>query len=117
MKELTELLIKLATELGTTTEHLWAALLQQAFISATTDVLYLVCYVAALVSILMIIRKENSRKDDEKKWDKDGETVFILGIIEFILIILAIAIVPKLIGGVATGFFNPEYWALMEVMR
>lgn len=117
MNEQTAKLVEqLAQKLGTTADYLWSVLLKQAPISALTDLIYFV-----LISIggyfLLKVHKNFSKEDeygDSKYYDND-DLAPIMITIAFIWAILFIVSFFG-IGNVINGLFNPEYWALDEIL-
>lgn len=109
------LLGKLAAKLGTTSEYLWGVLLKQAPIQA-----WIMAAEYAL-TIIVIAAIWKCRKPIGE-WlknaaDGDAEPVVVIGGIVFVVvaIIWLIACVfcfPEMV----TGFLNPEYWALKEIL-
>jgi len=112
MEELTGVLEQLALKLGTTTEYLWGVLISQARISAITDLIYII-----LVSIIgIIIYKVHKNLMKEDKYDYYEEPLIaVMFIVSFVWCVLFIACFFS-IGNIINGFFNPEYWALKEIL-
>lgn len=104
-----QLLQSLADKLGTTSEYLWAALVRQAPISAAVD---LVQYAVILLVAHWLFRM----RDKARKWmDDDIANVIPYGIAwVFVCAFLLVALVS--IQNTIAGFFNPEYWALRELL-
>lgn len=117
MENLTELLEKLAEKLGTTTEYLWGVLIKQAPISAASDLLYFILVVFGGIVLYKVHRKLAKEEDDGDSIYYDLEEAAIVPMV-FASIVWAILFIVCFfsIDNIITGFFNPEYWALDEVM-
>lgn len=119
--KLTQLLEQLAAKLGTTAEYLWKVLLMQARVSATQSLLY-VLFVAISGLVLYRCHRKFSKpfaetvdKYYENMYDKNEYTAVAMGVCSVVWIVLFIASLfsfPNLID----GYFNPEYWALKEIL-
>lgn len=112
----TELIEQLAQKLGTTTEYLWGVLINQASISAITDLIYIVMSVVVGVVLFKLHRRFS--KEDEKGncvYEED----FFIGAMMFLTAIWGIVFLVSIfsIGNIINGFFNPEYWALNKVLN
>ncbi len=115
-----KLLEQLAQKLGTTTEYLWRVLLKQAPISATTTLLQI--FLILLFGWgLWKIHKRLMKKQGEgnysenlyEEWEMGAMFPMALGTLIF-SIMLVISLFS--ISDVINGYFNPEYWALKEVL-
>ncbi len=117
-EQATKLIEQLAQKLGTTAEYLWAVLLKQAPVSAMIDLVYLV--IVAIMGVgLYKLHKYCTKETGEYKesiYEDKGELVkpamVILAIVWGIFFIICFFS----IGNIVNGFFNPEYWALKEVL-
>lgn len=107
-----QLIEKLAEKLGTTSEYLWAVLVKQAPISAAIDLGILIFSI--IFGIVLLRMHRYFSKND--KYDDLEELVvvpmIIMAILFAVFIIAGVMSLPE----VFSGFFNPEYWALKEVM-
>lgn len=108
-----EFLKTLADKLGTTTEYLWNALLRQAPISATTDIIQTLILAVATYGLYRIHCrfKKNNEYDDFEAWPA-VPMIFAAGIFTLLWVVVLVSGVPNIIN----GYFNPEYWALHEIM-
>lgn len=117
MNEQTAKLVEqLAQKLGTTTEYLWSVLLRQAPISALTDLIYFVLVCIGGVFILKAHKnfsKENERRDS-KYYDNDALAPIMIVVVVIWTVLFLAAFFS--IGNIVNGFFNPEYWALDEIL-
>lgn len=113
-----KLIEQLARKLGTTSEYLWAVLIKQAPISALTDLLYFILVIIGGI-ILWKIHKYLSKDRGEDKnsiyYDEENIVIIPMFIVSIVWAIIFIACFFS-IGDIINGFFNPEYWALKEVL-
>ena len=112
------LLTQLAEKLGTTVEHLWSVLVKQAFISTTVNLL--------IYSLLLILGFVLSRT--HKKFcgamPKYQETTYyhkygaysVLMVVAFVVWAIIIIVFTLCLPEILSGYFNPEYWALSEIL-
>lgn len=105
-------LIELAETMGVTAEYLWAALLRQAPIEATMQLMFW------LLAIALAAWGWSRRL--EEHWavgdSVSADTVAIL----FARVVGSLVAVMALLWRVPmilAGFFNPEYWALTQVLE
>ena len=107
-----ELLQEIAISLGTTVEHLWGVMVTQAPISSVTFL---------VTSILMVVALWFSSKYllglEKDEYDEFSINAIILwsvwGCIAFFTFIIALSGLNAFIAGI----FNPEYWALMQLLE
>jgi hypothetical protein len=112
MKEKTQhLLEQLATKFGTTVEHLWNILIYQAKIEG---ILYIVSIIVFSVICIFELRWYQKLKIENSLWSEEKEQgAFILTLIIYtILVIIIFCGLPYVI----TCFYNPEYWALKQLI-
>ena len=108
-EQLQQLLIELANKFDTTTEHLWHVLIKQAFIDSLTGCMYIA------VSMVLIVEAFKFIKRKSKEWvNVDAVSVVwtVYCIMTFIIFIDIMCGFPM----VLAGFFNPEYWALKQIL-
>jgi len=112
MKEIAPLLEKLAKQLGTTVEYLWAVLVRQAMIASCIDILqYIILGVATYFFVKLT--KKFYLESEEKQWDGIWFTIpGIMGMALLIIWIVSFFCIQNTI----SGFLNPEYWALQKVL-
>lgn len=113
-EQITELLLNLATELGTTTELLWSVLLRQAAVSSAANLTSQLLIAGLLILALRKIKKINFKEIDRLTPEMPAIFVWVL----WLLAVFAWVIVfcGNLHMTIA-GFLNPEYWALKEVLN
>lgn len=117
MKDLTELLDKLASKLGTTAEYLWAVLLKQAPIAASVTLFQLI--VICIVGFYLYKAHKRFSKPDSydncnqyENHDYLGPTMVCLFLVWGFLAVIAFLCIDEIF----YGYFNPEYWALQEIL-
>lgn len=118
MEELTNVLSQLAEKLGTTTEYLWSVLIKQAPISALTTLFQMVLFVVVGI-ILFKIHKwlcQTPEGNYNSRYDDYEELAVIPMLLAGIGYIIVMIILFFCISDVVNGFFNPEYWALKEIL-
>lgn len=113
-KEVVEMINELAERFGTTAEHLWSVLVNQAAISGLMDILFIVILISiASVWIVFVLRK--TADTSYNGWESEGKffgymSIFFVCFLGFFFIIFALQ-------NIATAFFNPEYWALKQIIK
>lgn len=115
-----KLLEQLANKMGTTSEYLWKILLRQAPIDATiTLIQYMVLIIVGIVIYKVHQRLSKPIKTSEystyNSYDESDAygIMMIFGSFGY-LIIVVVAFFS--IGSVINGYFNPEYWALDQLL-
>jgi ABC-type Fe3+ transport system permease subunit len=118
--QLQKALTELANKLGTSVQYLWKVLVSQAKTNAITDILM---WVVLLLSgfVLYFLHKRFSKTNEEDRYssshyDNNEPTQWImaiLGICWLVLLIACFVLVPDLV----SSLFNPQYWALKEIVH
>lgn len=107
-----QLLRELAEKLGTTSEYLWQVLVKQAHIYAWTMI---ICggipFLIGVVVALWVVKKVKGNKGKTEEWH--------FWVFAAALTISAISLVGMLINSqmIIAGLFNPEYWALKQILK
>ena len=114
-KELQEVLKVLADQFGTTVSHVWEILVKQQMVDSITTIAMIVAM--AIICILSIIVLVRAKKYSDEKNDYDSGSVIISGAIAIITGALLVLIVPFCLDNIVTGFVNPEYGALMDILE
>jgi len=112
-EQTTKLIEELAAKLGTTAEHLWGVLVRQAPITATIDLVQLV---GMWVLVFLLAKYAVKKWQDADTEDCEGRAMFATiatGICTLVAII-AFFTAPE---SIVAGFFNPEYWALRQIIK
>ena len=116
-----QLIESMAAKLGTTAEHLWGALVRQAPISGAVDLVLCVVMVLAVAWWERLVMRKTTRQATEtagvyKRAEREDEavllwaSVFLAGLIVLLLIVASA-------DGIVAAFLNPEYWALLQLMK
>lgn len=114
-----ELLSKLAEQLSTTSEHLWAVLVNHAHVSAING---LVECLLMIVFWVVVIKAHVwlSKKEGDYPRSKYSEYEASAAIPMVVAIIIALIFVPCFIYDLCNaidGFFDPQYWALNRLLE
>lgn len=108
-QEMVNLLKELATQLGTTTEYLWAVTIKQAYIQAYVSLIVCLFPLVAMVGWASLVFYCIKKK-------VDGDLITILCIVGLIALLASCALWGTHIPQVIAGFYNPEYWALDNIL-
>lgn len=108
MDEGTEILIReLSEKLGTTAEHLWGVMITQAPIYAFTNTFIII----TLIVVTGFVYKKLP------KFDTDGDGVLAIQWIFFSFLVFGTFITIVELGPeIITGFLNPQFWALKQLL-
>lgn len=116
-----KLLEQLAQKLGTTTEYLWRVLLKQAPISATTTLLQIFLILLFGWGLWKIhkrlLKKSGDGNYSENLYEEWGMVAMFPMILGALIFGIMLMISLFSISDVVNGYFNPEYWALKEVLN
>lgn len=115
-----DLLTRLADKFGTTAEHLWGVLVKQAKIAAVLDFASTAILIVILIAAVRFVKSKTTKRTPDNygrrtsEWDEDG------AIIAWVVTVIAglmtcAAIYANLSNGI-TAAFNPEYWALKQIL-
>ncbi len=112
-----QLIEKLASKLGTTSEYLWGVLIKQAPISATINLVYFVFVILAGVGLYKLHKRFCKEVEGGDSIYSEGEEAVVVPMVIGVIIWIIIALITFFsLGDVFNGFANPEYWALKEVL-
>lgn len=100
----------IADKLGVASEHLWGALVRQAAISSSVDLAVLVAGVFGLKWAFGALRRNTKDMDIGEPWKVLGWAAW--GFMAFLMFVIIAANTSNIMA----GFFNPEYWALKDVL-
>jgi len=112
-KETTDLIKQLADKLGTTAEHLWGVLVKQAPISASVDLVASILLVIVFIAVWVRTIKLLYRKKDEYDFEEKSLFIGIACVVSAIIIPL----ISRTLTTTLAGFYNPEYWALRQLIK
>lgn len=120
-EETTKLIEQMAQQLGTTTEYLWSVLIKQAPIDSAVT-LFQFILIGIFGYMLLRVHKKLSLTKEYDGYTRTGYShyeelasipMFFAMIIFAIVLLCAFFAIPE----VVYGFFNPEYWALKQVIK
>ncbi len=112
MNEQTSKLIEqLAAKLGTTADYLWAVLVRQAAIHSIINLIEFVVIIAIGFIIYPIITKFYRNNEFGYNIGPDMLVIITVGTWSILFVTCLFSI-----NGIITGFLNPEYWALQEIL-
>lgn len=114
-EKLTALLEKLATQLGTTTQYLWKVLISQARVSGIKSLVYIVLVIVSGISLFLLHKKCCKTEEGFFSYD-DNEGLIVMMIILAIIWVVMFFIGMDAMSNMLNALFNPEYWALKEVL-
>ena len=116
-----KLIESLAQKLGTTSEYLWRVLMKQAPISSTVDLIIIIGLIISGIILYKLHRKFSKPYTDQKYSENMYEDLEALVVIPmaFAAMLWGILVIIYFtcIGDIVTGYLNPEYWALHEVLK
>ncbi len=115
-QETIELLKVLADKFGTTTEHLWSVLINQAFLSGLSNSAFLAVILIPSVWWIRYASRE-IRKEREHESYYSATSAETLRFIRILLILACVIAACILLHDIMTAFVNPEYWALREILK
>ena len=119
MNEKTEQLLEnLASKLGTTTEYLWTILVNQAkydIITSSIQMAFMFAIVYWTIKLHIRFSKEddNGRSVYYEKEELASIPMFFAAVTSIIMIIFFLSGFNDLIASI----FNPEYWALRQILH
>ena len=110
-QNISEILDALAARFGTTGVHLWEVLVRQQYVEAIWGLGFIAMTIVLIWLWVHWIRK--CMKD--KEYYMEEEEVFLYSVLGVVLFILAIVSIVELFT-TTPGFFNPEFYALQELL-
>lgn len=112
-EKILEALQTLAAKLGVTAEHLWGVLLKQAPIDGTVDFVMCAALVWLNLKLVRLVIKKTSGKDPE--WEDESLVGAAWVCLAFLVLFSTLAVWFN-IAMIIAAFFNPEYWALKQLL-
>ena len=111
------LLSAMATKIVTTTEYLWRVLVGQAPISAMINIAIVLILIGVTYVAYRVMRKmQTLYKADRSEYEYEiaysASWAFLL-----VLCVVSLIVVPCSMENIVTGLFNPEYWALKQIIN
>jgi flagellar biosynthesis protein FlhB len=118
MNELTKTLSELAAKFGVAVEHLYGVLINQAQVEVYRS-LFITVVLVILWVIIIYVHKKLSRTDEDRlnRYDNSEALVAIMALSGTILSIFSIIFLIYLLTDVVDAIFNPEYWALKQILN
>lgn len=114
-----QLINQIAEKIGTKAEHLYAALIRQAYISAITDcVAFTIVLTLAFIWVKLHIKFTKPIKGNkfkESAYGKYKESIIIPMCLSAILIVAALSYYISNIGSTISGFINPDYFVIQKL--
>lgn len=135
MNEKTEQLIReLAEKIGTTANHLWEVLNHQLYVEVMQGAVFAVIFTVIAVAMSKFAAKKFKEKPvfDQKgnpvldwndfprkkaDWDGDNGWAVIFVAINAIVAIVALTSTIDFVQLAIQAIFNPEYWALKQILK
>jgi hypothetical protein len=104
-----ELIENLANQLGVAVPYLWEVLVKQAHVDAISSIFSLGIFLVLLVAFIFLLVKFGLNKTES------FEVIFFCGMVIFGILFMFQMV--KVIFTLPTALFNPEYWALTQLMN
>lgn len=108
-------LTTIADKLGTTAEYLLKVLLKQAPISGVIHLLICVFFIFASIALTKFVYSKTTTKDKYPEWKDEG--AFLAWVCVAVFFIYALSFFVFGIQEIVAAFLNPEYWALMQILK
>lgn len=109
MNENTEKLIReLSEKLGATAEHLWSVMIKQAAIDSSISIIQCILLIWLVIASFKYFKRKHSEDEHE-----------LMGVVWCFWGLVSMLIVMSILFGlddILTGFVNPEYWALKQLL-
>lgn len=104
-----KLVEELAAKFGTTAERLWEVLIRQALFAGICDALVTVALVVGMVWSFRLVKAKTSL-EEANSWDE------VAWVIWAVFVFLAALLIIASLSTTLAAFFNPEYWALKQLL-
>jgi hypothetical protein len=118
--QLQKVLSELAAKFGTSVEHLWTVMVYQAKISVVVDLFqYLII---AIIGVGLVVAHRKLAKvipgnrSSNNSYEEYDPAIPIMCVLAIAWIIFA-AIAFFSVGDTLTAAFNPQYWALKQILN
>lgn len=108
-------LTALAEKLGTTGEHLWGVLLQQAWVSFWTDLVCDLAFLALAYAMLQLSLFAYNHTDVVSFSGREGHA--LLCVLAGLGSLMSVITVVCSIESTVTKLINPEYYALSQILK
>lgn len=108
----------LADKLGTTAEYLFGVLIKQAPISGALSAAMIAILLVAMAFVVKIVwKKTNARPGDSGKPEWLEEDAGFAWAVVVLLFLVPVSIIADNAAMTVAAFANPEYWALMQILK
>lgn len=121
--KLQNVLSELAIKLGTSVEHLWKVLVYQAKINVVIDSIwyFLIISIGVILFKLHVrfekkIEHSTTRYSPSSYYEDQEASGYIMGILACVWLVSSVMAFFSL-GDFISAVFNPEYWALNEILH
>ncbi len=116
--EMTQLLRELSDKLGTNVEHLWGVMIKQASVQVWTNIFFVIFTVIITWIFVYFFKKIYKSDTWDKAYQNDTEfglifSAIVVGFGTLILVVLSIIFLFE----IPTLIYNPEYWALEQIIK
>lgn len=117
-EQTTKLLEQLANKLGTTSEYLWDILIKQGPIDSTiTLIQFALIIIYGIILYRLHIKFSKETESENSAYSNDEGYIILPMVFGFIVFIVFVIGAFFEIPSVFCGYFNPEYWALREILN
>jgi len=116
-EQLVPLLRELAEKLGTTVDHLWGVTVAQASANGMFYLCWLLLLTTTVIVLFCFSKKWYKKAKGSEGWKREQVSPYLAYMpFVFLFVIWAIAF-PKIVYQLITAFYNPEYWALQNILN
>jgi len=116
-------LTALANKLGTTTEYLWSVLLKQAPITGLIDLGVMIGLVVMTYGWFRFVQRKTTTPPATEEdrypraaWTEEVGIAFAWASVG-LWVLIDIFVIACALATTIAALFNPEYWALMQILR
>lgn len=116
------LLTALSERLGTTAEHLWGVMVQQALISGVVGLVEVGATIAVCWWVIRLVARKTTAPAASAmnpypcaEWESDMAGLAI--VVSTVFVGGAVVVVSVALFDISSALLNPEYWALSRLLR
>lgn len=116
-------LTTLATKLGVTAEYLWSVLLKQAPISGAINLLVCAAWIVGVYAWARFVYCSTAVPEPtaDNRYPKPIWTDDVAHALGWISVVVSVFVVTLIVGLylplIAAALFNPEHWALQQILK
>lgn len=117
--DIKEAVVVLANKLGVTSEQLFTTLVKQQSVKAITSLITLIIIyslIGACIKGIYSVKWEDTKYDPDPIDMINGLKFWISLVIGAIAVFVGLIVSYDLFSNIITGFFNPEYGAIKEIL-